>query len=160
MLPAMRRLRAMTGQSALLLPPEQAVATISATIVEELQPALERLEEFKALSEDWDSYGAAAISPRSIGLARDIAAEVVSNHALSIRPEGYTFDVVPTPDGGVQLEWTVSEQHLEVVIDPQGTFGYLLVSMSDGDRRSTTADDVSRDVVLQIAFDLLKRQDG
>lgn len=148
----------MTGQSALLLPPELAVATISATIVEELQPALERLEEFKGLGEDWDSYGAAVISRRSIGLARDIAAEVVSSHALSIRPEGYIFDVVPTPDGGVQLEWTVGDQHLEIAIEPQGAFSYLLASSSDSDTQVVTGEDVSRKIIIEEAVDLLKRR--
>ena len=94
----------MTGQSALMLPPDQAVAAISATIVEELQPALERLEAFATLPEDRDSYGAAPISAVALDRARELAAKIISKHALSIRPQRYSFDVVPMPDGGVQLE--------------------------------------------------------
>lgn len=150
----------MTGQSALLLPPDQAVAAISATIVEELQPALERLEEFKTLREDWDSYGAVPISPKAIDIARELAAEIVSKHALSIRPAGYSFDVVPTPDGGVQLEWDVDAQHLEIAIRSQGTLSYLFVTMSEGARQSSTGEQVARDVVLQIAEDILRHRDG
>jgi hypothetical protein len=150
----------MTGQSALLLPPDQAVAAISATIVEELQPALERLEAFKTLAEDWDSYGAAPISAVAIDRARELSAEVISKHALSIRPEGYSFDVVPTPDGGVQLEWDVDEQHLEIAIGPRGTLAYLNVITTDGTRQSKSGEDVPRDLVMQIAEAMLRHHDS
>jgi hypothetical protein len=149
----------MTGQSALLLPPDQAVATISATIVEELRPALERLEVFATLRDDWDSYGAAPISHVAINRARELAAEIISRHALSIRPPDYSFDVIPTPVGGVQLEWSVSDQHLEIAIGAQGSLGYLLVTTHDGQRLSSTAEDVPREEVVHLAEDLLRHRD-
>jgi hypothetical protein len=138
---------AMTGQSALLLPPDQAVAAISATIVEELQPALERLAEFQGLGDDWDSYGAAPISPDAIDLARELAAEIISSHALSIRPAGYSFDVIPTPDGGVQLEWGVGTTHLEIAIGPDGALSYLHVVTTGDQRLSASGEYVTRDAV-------------
>jgi hypothetical protein len=150
----------MTGQSALMLPPDQAVAAISATIVEELQPALERLEEFATLPEDWDSYGAVPISAVAIDRARELAAEIISKHALSIRPEGYSFDVVPTPDGGVQLEWVVGDQHLEIAIGSHGALAYLHVTTTDGERQSKSGEDVPRDLVMQLAEDILRHRDG
>ncbi len=150
----------MTGQSALLLPPDQAVATISATIVEELQPALERLEEFARLPEDWDSYDAAPISAIAIDRARELAAEIISRHALSIRPVGYAFDVLPTPDGGVQLEWSVGEHHLEIAVGQHGELAYLLVTTTGGKRQSKSSEDVPRDFVMQLAEDILRRSDA
>lgn len=150
----------MTGQSALMLPPDQAIAAISATFVEELQPALERLEEFATLSEDWDSYGAVPISAVAIDRARELAAEIISKHALSIRPEGYSFDVVPTPDGGVQLEWDVDAKHLEIAIGPDGTLTYFYVTTTDGGRQSTSGEDVPRHRVMQIAEDILRHRDA
>jgi hypothetical protein len=149
-----------TGQSALLLPPDQAVAAISATIVEELQPALERLEEFATLPNDWDSYGAAPISTVAVEHARELAAEIISKHALSIRPAGYSFDVVPTPDGGVQLEWDVGAHDLEISIGPHGTLAYLLVTTVDAERQTTSGEDVPRDLVIHIAEGLLRRRDA
>jgi hypothetical protein len=150
----------MTGQSALLLPPDQAVAAISATIVEELQPALERLDAFTTLVEDWDSYGAVPISAVAIDDARELAAEIISKHALSIRPAGYSFDVVPTPDGGVQLEWNVADQHLEIAIGPHGTMTYLQVTTTDGERQSKSGEDVPRAHVVQLAEDMLRHRDA
>lgn len=150
----------MTGQSALLLPPEQAVAAISATIVEELQPALERLEEFKMLREDWDSYGAVPISAIAISGARELAAEIISKHALSIRPAGYAFNVVPTPDGGVQLEWDIDARHLEIAVSPQGSLAYLFATTRNEERQISAGEHVIRDVVLQIAEDILRHRDG
>jgi hypothetical protein len=139
----------MTAQSALLLPPDQAVAAISATIVEELRPALERLAEFATLADDWDSYGAVPITAVAIDVARELAAEIISRHALSIRPEGYTFDVVPLPNGGVQLEWDVAARHLEVAVNPDGELSYLLVTAGGEARQASIAESVSRyDAVL------------
>lgn len=150
----------MTGQSALLLPPDQAVAAISATIIEELQPALERLREFTSLRDDWDSYGAVPISAVAIERAREMAAEIISKHALSIRPDDYSFDVVPTPDGGVQLEWGVGSQHLEIAIDPEGSLAYLFVTTNGEQRQSSTSENVTRGVVVTLAEDMLRLRDG
>jgi hypothetical protein len=146
----------MAGQSALQLPPDQAVAAISATIVEELQPALERLAEFATLENDWDSYGAVPITPAAIDVARELAAEIISRHALSLRPAGYTFDVVPLPNGGVQLEWDIGSRHLEIAVDPVGELSYLIVSGAGDARHATSTENVARRDALLVAESIVQ----
>ena len=125
---------------------------------EALQPALERLETFSKLDDDWDSYGAVPISPVAILIARELAADIVNRHMLSIRPPDYSFDVVPAPDGGVQLEWDIGSQHLEIAIDPRGTLSYLLVTDFEGQRQSSKAEGVSRRTLVELAEDMLPQQ--
>ena len=109
---------------------------------------------------DWDSYGAAPISTIAVENARELATEIIRKHALSIRPAGYSFDVVPAPDGGVQLEWDVDAHHLDIAIGPHGTLAYLLVTTVDAERQTTSGEDAPRDFVMQIAKRLLRRCDA
>lgn len=62
------------------------------------------------LGENWDSYGASPITPESVA-----GAERVANVVGKWEPRA-----VPTPNGGVQLEWTVDGVDLEIEIGPDG----------------------------------------
>lgn len=66
--------------------------------------ALEKLESLRLLKSNWDSYGAASISPEAIATASQF-----------LQP-----DIVPTSQGGIQLEWHNFGIDLEIEITPAG----------------------------------------
>lgn len=68
--------------------------------------AMERLEEFKALKQGWDSYGGKPISPVSIDWAKVLLGRL-----------GPGWTPVPLSDGGVQLEFHEQGVDIEIVID-------------------------------------------
>lgn len=80
------------------------------------------LEQFRALPQNWNSYGGVPTT--------QIACEVLLRVAEQI-PEGYSAcAIVPTPAGGVQLEWhrggldaeleVGSPGHVVCYVDAQG----------------------------------------
>jgi len=96
-----------------------------------LPSALEqRLEEFKQLTEGWDSYGSEAIShaavERSIILLQDLYAYF--KELGKTLPEPF---VAPIPDGRIQIEWSGDEKEVEVTVDEKGIIEYLLFSSDD-----------------------------
>lgn len=65
------------------------------------------LDGFRELAADWDSYGASVIDRRVIEVARTFLAAVVDGSA----------QVVPTRDGGVQVEVHRDGFDIEVEFD-------------------------------------------
>lgn len=69
-----------------------------------------RFEELASLEEDWDGYRARPIDSLALRRAEQIV------QALG---EGLpTPNVLPIPDGGVQLEWTAGPVELELEVQP------------------------------------------
>jgi len=111
-------------------PSRMMVAYIPALRVNEatMIQLIERLTELHDLPPDWDSYGARPISPRAEGIARDLL--VAFWHAALI-PDDPNFDLMPGPDGGLQLEWMGRNGELEIRVLPNGTFSILQI-LPDG----------------------------
>ena len=109
--------------------PEAAIAAISKASMDVSdrarwqKGALAKLDHIAALETDWDSYGARPISST-------VVAFVESLLELVAQPKVPEPAVVPTPDGGVQLEWHIRGLDLEVEVAPSAT-GALLVSLED-----------------------------
>jgi hypothetical protein len=90
---------------------------------------LRALDEFLRLEDNWDSYDALRISPVAAEVASEILVWVASS--LGFYPRTLPVaDVVPLPDGGVQLEWASARALLEVEIGPSGDISYLLTDRS------------------------------
>jgi hypothetical protein len=70
------------------------------------QQALERLQTFRGLNRDWDSYGAEPIEPRCIEKAKEL---------IVVLPAGYW--PIPKVDGGVALERHVDGFDITIEID-------------------------------------------
>ena len=70
-----------------------------------------RLDEFKSLEENWDSYGAQPISPKAIDRAKDL-----------LRVCSPPCFIAPLADGGVQLEWECPDanRRAEVEVNAEG----------------------------------------
>ena len=133
------------------LPPVEAVLEFASTLVsewdvsrfqhfwagldQELPEALRRLQHpidqilgFRALPQNWDSYGSRPIDDRATAcsLVLLIQAELHEAHAPFVSP---------VPGGGVQLEWQFGRRALEFEALPDGSAQFLRVdgeTMSEG----------------------------
>jgi hypothetical protein len=78
----------------------------------ELEPKLSRLAQ---LQSGWDSYGAPAISGRALVHARQIAK--IFAYAVPGLPCPH---VLPTPHGGVALEWESGDHYATIEVSSKG----------------------------------------
>lgn len=83
------------------------------------QEVREKIDHLKTLEKDWDSYG-----------GDPITLEALTNIEPLVKLEPYF--VSPTPDGGLGLEWQHPTWHLEVGVEPDGSYGYLFVPRENG----------------------------
>lgn len=77
-----------------------------------------QLEQLLALDEGWDGGRAKRVSQVSAILALHLAGNLVSD--LLLLPQ-----VFPLPDGGVQLEWLIDGNGLEIEVSPNGEVSAL-----------------------------------
>jgi hypothetical protein len=78
-----------------------------------LRPTLDRLGELLQLPEGWNSYRARRVEPGSAAVALNLLGE-------TMLPTTPAPSIVPTPSGGIQLEWHIHGIDLEVGITPSG----------------------------------------
>ena len=103
---------------------------INAWLLEPPEPSLvERargtLRQLTALEEGWDGYDGLPTLPRVAEHTQLFLEQVEA--CTSVAP-----DLVPLPNGGVQLEWYIGEVEIEVEIEPDGTTTILFECRSDG----------------------------
>ena len=85
-------------------------------------PTLNRLLEFLTLEENWNGYGELPIHESAVKRAVDVLDSICS--------EGPAPSVVPTSQGGVQIEWAANGFEIEVEIPPSGPVALLMVEPS------------------------------
>lgn len=119
--------------------------------------AFVRLNGFRRLLPNWDSYDAVEISHEAIAVAQDLLYQAQEDFYPSLEEEGKEdmlkpIAVVPLGDGGVQLEWGGSAAEIEVEISPIGEFAFLLLrgrgakrTYEEGHRRSIS------DIMVRLA---------
>lgn len=78
-----------------------------------LFPMLHQLRVIGVLQEGWDSYGGRPIRAEAAMSALRIAARILES-------ESPPPAVVPSPVGGLQLEWHRGRRHLEIEVGPDG----------------------------------------
>jgi hypothetical protein len=89
----------------------------------------ESLEELRRLPENWDSYGASRIDKTAlIGAIRLL----IDNNFQGPAPY-----VIPTPHGGIQLEWQDTHGGVEIVIDRDGSLSILIDRDGDFEEQQT-----------------------
>lgn len=74
-----------------------------------VEPTIRALVERMQLPQNWDSYGAKAVTAAAVARALDILTRVMGNGSP-------TPDVVPLTDGGIQMEWHTANWELEITI--------------------------------------------
>lgn len=70
-----------------------------------------RFDQLASLEEDWDGYRARSIDPLALRRAEQIVQAALGERLPSP-------DILPIPDGGVQLEWTAGPVELELEVQP------------------------------------------
>jgi hypothetical protein len=107
------------GIKAVRFPEAGGSATITATSSTWLLEVENRMLELLELRAGWDTYEAPPIDSHYVAVATEVVHEL-ARIGVAVAPA-----VVPTPRGGVQLEWHVADLGLEISIDHDG--GRLLV---------------------------------
>jgi len=87
-----------------------------------LRPTVQRMEQLLALPRNWDSYGALPVTVVSVQMALNALMMVMESRSPAPT-------VVPTVEGGVQLEWHQNDIDLEVEVKPEGQ---ILMSRQGG----------------------------
>jgi hypothetical protein len=67
----------------------------------------------KQCKPNWDSYGAKAVDPNAVKAAIEFV-------LVYLRPADLAPSIVPTCDGGIQLEWHTDHLDLVIGISPSG----------------------------------------
>jgi hypothetical protein len=86
------------------------------------------LHRLTSLSLGWDSYGAKPLNPSAVRRTLNLLPLLL--------PEGAPEPaVVPTRDGGIQLEWHRRGIDLEVKVPPTGPVSYFIADAGTGEER-------------------------
>ncbi len=93
-------------------------------MTEEMERAIKQLKGLEALQPGWDSYGSAPIDPGALALAQRVLETLA---AIS----GIEPMIVPTVEGGVQMEWDHDGGHLEIEVRP--SYEILVYEVTDGE---------------------------
>jgi hypothetical protein len=97
----------------------------------DLEAVDSRLDELEGLRGGWlDGYGAAP-TPPALRSARRIVAELLGLEVPKPR-------LYPTPDGGVQAEWTAGESEINVTFNSDGTPLLVAVDIDSGEANEVT----------------------
>jgi hypothetical protein len=113
-----------------------------------------QIEALANLEPDWDSYGAAAISPRAIALAKDLVVYAAIG-AASLGIESHPYYIGPVPNGGVQVEWRRDDREIQVEVRPNQTFGCLRAKHQTTQRDKEYRADVPLVGVLWLIADVI-----
>ena len=90
------------------------------------------------LPDNWDSFGASSIHTSAVTTALNLLRDCT--HGETPPPSA-----IPTPNGGVQLEWNLVNSALELEVYPNGRLGVLFVDRKTGEEfESDSFDDENR----------------
>ena len=117
-----------------------------------LQATFDRLDKIAALEPNWDSYNAEPPTARAVAAAGRLASAAVELFAGSAGESARPWAVAPF-SRGVQLEWRGRRRALEVAVNSQGHYGYLL---EEGDGPQSRYEE-GEGVELEGILDLLAR---
>jgi hypothetical protein len=93
-----------------------------------LDPTIQTMQRLAHLPGNWSSYGNCLIEDIAIIRAAEVLAEVLD-------ADGLAPSIVPTSQGGVQLEWHRNGDDVEIEFSPQGTVSDVYIY----DRRTERA---------------------
>lgn len=88
-----------------------------------MQEVFKKLDSFKLLEENWDSYGALPIDPDCIERAKSFLLAIGVLFTPPLWP-------CPTSHGGVQFEWNHNGKDLEIAFEPEGALGIFYTDTS------------------------------
>ena len=100
------------------------VVRITGSLPRWVIPATDRLTHLSKLQQNWDSYGASPVSTQAITFAIQVMNEIMAERTP-------LPTIVPTADGGVQLEWHLAGIDLEVEVSSEGILSVLYEDAAD-----------------------------
>jgi hypothetical protein len=123
---APRRLLTDPLLATLSLPQSDVVVEVSQPEPSWLYPALDRLQHLSSLADNWDSYGGRRLADEAVFTALAVIARLLSDE--SVPPA-----IVPTSEGGVQLEWYREGDELEIRVGPNGDISAFRLNEGAGE---------------------------
>ncbi len=108
-----RRLLTEPIVATLTLPNSVVIVEVNQPEPDWFYPALSRFQFLSRLDENWDTYGGSPLSDEAIYTGLSIIARLLKDE--SVPPA-----IVPTSEGGVQLEWQRAGDELEIRVAPSG----------------------------------------
>jgi hypothetical protein len=91
-----------------------------------LHPLITRLEQVLSLQADWDTYGAMAVRPHEASRVLDFLRRVLGRDTPAP-------SLVPTGDGGIQLEWHRAGLDIEVLFSGSDDEGLYVRDLQTGE---------------------------
>ena len=105
---------------------------------------LARLNEYRELDKNWDSYGAEAPSVQAINLARTIIDDIYSSN-LSIDITNFNGFAAPLPNGGIRVYLDFNDKSLHITIPPDIEQSSILrITQENSSHRSLEKTDFER----------------
>ena len=128
---------------------DQSVASVDGLVSPLFDPIRKQISEFAKLRRNWNSYGAEPIEEESIRAALKLLSCLPSGLAAEIGENMVPTAAVPVPDGGVQLEWMLTNLEVEVEFEADGSISCLL-EWKEGDPRFEEFDDLTNEEVVGV----------
>jgi hypothetical protein len=94
-----------------------------------LKRAITKIDELAALEENWDGSGSRKVSEAAVRAAYNLAS-ALAQQPLTQQQLPPTY-ILPSPTGGIQLEWHTPTKHLEIEALSDGG-GEFLASTEEG----------------------------
>lgn len=94
---------------------DQVIVSVPDSTVERMETALARIKSLASLESNWDSYGAVPLQRGAVLHAIRLVAAILQNEDVPLPA------IVPTSEGGLQLEWHRGRATLEMEVLPDRT---------------------------------------
>lgn len=117
---------------------------------EHVREQIDLLETFGRLEPNWDSYGGKPSTAMAISTGRRLIGEVFSQHAAKAALRSVPYDVGPTPNGGVEVEWRCPAMDVAIEVSPRGLYDYLIIDRRGPKREMTEKHHVDYEEVLRV----------
>jgi len=130
------------------VPDGQVVITITEPLPQTMHHAILKIVDAMKLPDNWDGYGAKSVDSLAAGAALNVL--------LNVLPRDIpTPSIVPTPKGGIQLEWHCNSVDLEIEAMPDEHLSVWFSDLLTGD----DAEELLRDNFQPLArfFDRLTK---
>jgi hypothetical protein len=103
---------------------DEVIVSVPQSAAERMEAALARIKDLSNLGSDWDSYGGVPLQRDAVLHAVRLIAAILQNEKVPLPA------IVPTSEGGLQLEWRRGRANLEMEVLPSQTVEVFFVMPS------------------------------
>lgn len=115
-------------------------------LIQPIESSMLRIRSFTDLELDWDGYGAIPVTSVAVS-----EASLLLTQSLSVTRYGMNLlvDAVPTPAGGILIEWRSDYHRLQAQVHNDGHLNGLAADLENGKSKNRVGfKDVSRQEIL------------